>query len=69
MSNFILGYKMMAEDLLKIVGADHKKYKSVFSLGFGVWIYTETPKWWTTSGKSDKLPTEYAEAVLRAKKQ
>jgi len=109
-SNFVPGYKMMAEDVLKIVGADHKKYKSVFSLGFGVWmdydwrgkgwdttdfsknfytpaefeatvrtalkttdeyvwIYTETPKWWIASGKSDKLPTEYAEAVIRAKKQ
>ncbi len=32
-----------------------------------VWIYTETPRWWTASGKSEKLPQEYIQAVLRAK--
>ena len=31
-----------------------------------VWIYTETPKWWTASGQSEKLPQEYVQAVLRA---
>ena len=34
-----------------------------------VWVYTEEPKWWTASGNSDKLPKEYADAVMRAKKQ
>jgi hypothetical protein len=108
-SLFAPGYKMMAEDVLKIVNADHTKYRSVFSFGFGVWmdynwrelgwdvsdssknfytpeefmttintalkssdeyvwIYTETPKWWTASGKPDKLPQEYADAVMAGKK-
>jgi len=106
---FTPGYKIMAEDVLKIVKADHDKYRSVFSFGFGVWmdcdwrkngwdvtdfsknfytpdefkatlatalktsdeyvwVYTETPRWWTASGKSDKLPQEYFDATMRAKK-
>jgi len=105
-SRFATAYKMMSEDVLKIV-ANPKKYKSVFSLGFGVWmdngwrqhgwdtenfkdnfytpeafevtlntaiktadeyvwIYTETPKWWTSSGQPAKLPQEYVQAVRRA---
>jgi hypothetical protein len=31
-----------------------------------VWIYTETPRWWTPSGQSANLPQEYVQAVLRA---
>jgi hypothetical protein len=33
-----------------------------------VWVYTETPRWWTSSGKSEKLPKEYFQALLNAKK-
>ena len=33
-----------------------------------VWIYTETPRWWTSSGGPEKLPKEYAQALLHAKK-
>jgi len=105
-SRFAKTYKMMTEDVLEIV-ADPRKYKSVFSLSFGVWmdngwrqngwdtknfednfytpeafeatvstavktadeyvwIYTETPKWWTASGQPEKLPQEYVQAVQRA---
>ncbi|MFQ6039874.1 MAG: hypothetical protein ACE5PV_03375 [Candidatus Poribacteria bacterium] len=108
-SRFATTYKMMTEDVLKIV-ANPQKYKSVFSLGFGVWmdngwrregwntknfennfytpeafeatlstalktsdeyvwIYTETPRWWTASGKPEKLPQEYVKAVWRALKK
>jgi hypothetical protein len=31
-----------------------------------VWIYTETPKWWTASGVADKLPKAYEDALRRA---
>jgi hypothetical protein len=31
-----------------------------------VWIYTETPKWWTAAGKPDKLPAAYDAALRRA---
>lgn len=106
-SKFKIGYKMMFEDVLPIIKADHEKYKFIFSFGFGiwmdcywrevgwhtddfnknfyspeafektvttalktadeyVWIYTETPRWWTDSGKSDKLPQEYSDALKRA---
>jgi hypothetical protein len=30
-----------------------------------VWIYTETPRWWTAEGKPAKLPKAYDEAVRR----
>lgn len=36
-SRFAKAYKMMTEDVLKIV-ANPQKYKSVFSFGFGVWM-------------------------------
>lgn len=106
-SRFAGAYTMMTTDVLPIV-ANPEKYKSVFSLGFGVWmdngwrqngwdtenfdnnfytpaafeatlgtalktadeyvwIYTETPRWWTASGQSAKLPPEYVQAVLRAR--
>jgi hypothetical protein len=32
-----------------------------------VWIYTETPRWWSKEGKPAKLPGAYAEAVRRAR--
>jgi hypothetical protein len=31
-----------------------------------VWIYTETPKWWTANGRPDKLPEGYVQAVRNA---
>jgi hypothetical protein len=31
-----------------------------------VWIYTETPRWWSAEGKPQKLPKPYEEAVRRA---
>ncbi len=31
-----------------------------------VWIYTETPRWWTQAGGPEKLPAAYAEAIRRA---
>ncbi|HEY8750646.1 MAG TPA: hypothetical protein VIM11_21860 [Tepidisphaeraceae bacterium] len=31
-----------------------------------VWIYSETPKWWTASGKPDKLPDAYDLALRKA---
>jgi len=109
-SKFDVGYKMMSEDVLPIVHADHKKYRSIFSFGFGiwmdcnwrekgwhtddfsknfytpeefektvataiktadeyVWIYTETPRWWTDAGKPDKLPQEYFDVLKRVMKK
>lgn len=32
-----------------------------------VWIYSETPRWWTESGGPAKLPKAYDEALRRAK--
>ncbi|MBI4584692.1 MAG: hypothetical protein HY717_11820 [Planctomycetes bacterium] len=32
-----------------------------------VWIYTETPRWWTAAGKPEKLPQAYVEAVVQAR--
>jgi hypothetical protein len=31
-----------------------------------VWIYTETPKWWTEQGGPQKLPAAYDAALRRA---
>jgi hypothetical protein len=34
-----------------------------------VWIYTESPRWWTNpDGKPDKLPDAYVEAVRKARR-
>lgn len=107
-SRFAKTYRMMTEDMLKIVNADVEKYRAIFSFGFGVWmdngwrqngwdtenfsknfytpeefgatlsaalktsdeyvwIYTETPRWWTGSGSSEKLPGEYFESVMSTK--
>jgi hypothetical protein len=33
-----------------------------------VWIYTETPRWWSDTGKQ-KLPAEYEAALQRAKEE
>jgi hypothetical protein len=33
-----------------------------------VWIYTETPRWWTGSGRPSNLPDAYAAAVRAARK-
>jgi hypothetical protein len=32
-----------------------------------VWIYSETPRWWSTEGNTVKLPQAYAEGLRRAK--
>jgi len=32
-----------------------------------VWIYSETPRWWTEEGRPAKLPAAYAEALRRAR--
>jgi hypothetical protein len=32
-----------------------------------VWIYTETPRWWTPAGGPTKLPAEYDAALRRAR--
>ncbi len=32
-----------------------------------VWIYTETPRWWTASGMSSQLPEPYVKAVRNAR--
>jgi hypothetical protein len=32
-----------------------------------VWLYTETPSWWSGSGKPVKLPEAYIESVRRAR--
>jgi hypothetical protein len=32
-----------------------------------VWVYSETPRWWSTEGKSIKLPAAYDAALRRAK--
>lgn len=31
-----------------------------------VWIYSETPRWWSREGKPEKLPEEYGESLRRA---
>ena len=33
-----------------------------------VWVYTETPRWWSASGKPEKLPLEYDAALRNALK-
>ncbi|MFO0892736.1 MAG: hypothetical protein U0790_26795 [Isosphaeraceae bacterium] len=33
-----------------------------------VWVYTETPRWWTPAGKPAQLPEAYAEAVRDARR-
>ena len=33
-----------------------------------VWVYTETPRWWSAEGKPVKLPVAYVEALWRARK-
>jgi hypothetical protein len=33
-----------------------------------VWIYSETPRWWTASGGPKDLPAEYAAALRRARR-
>jgi hypothetical protein len=33
-----------------------------------VWIYTETPRWWTEEGKRVKLPDAYDAAIRRARR-
>jgi len=33
-----------------------------------VWIYSETPRWWSKEGHPVKLPSPYEEAVRRARK-
>ena len=32
-----------------------------------VWIYTETPRWWTDEGKAKALPEAYVKAIRRAR--
>ncbi len=32
-----------------------------------VWIYTETPRWWSDKGGPVKVPPAYAEALRRAR--
>jgi hypothetical protein len=32
-----------------------------------VWVYTETPRWWTESGQPSKLPAAYADALRRSR--
>lgn len=32
-----------------------------------VWIYSETPRWWSAEGKAIKLPPAYGDALRRAK--
>lgn len=32
-----------------------------------VWVYSETPRWWSTNGAPVKLPEAYAEALRRAR--
>lgn len=32
-----------------------------------VWIYTETPRWWSATGKSEKLPDAYVNEIRDAK--
>jgi hypothetical protein len=32
-----------------------------------VWIYSETPRWWSAEGPPVKLPADYGYALLKAK--
>jgi hypothetical protein len=100
-------YEAMSSKVQPFVGADFKRYREVFSFGFGiwmdydwrkkgwddqdvsknyyspegfektvtaalkttdeyVWIYTETPRWWSADGKPVKLPAAYDAALRRA---
>lgn len=34
-----------------------------------VWIYTETPRWWSEKGEPVKLPPAYAEALRKARRK
>jgi hypothetical protein len=106
---FTEAYKTMSQGLASIV-ADSKKYREVFSFGFGlwldrdwrkngwetndlsknyfipetfekslraaletadeyVWIYTETPRWWSKEGGPVKMPDAYDAAVRRAREK
>jgi hypothetical protein len=33
-----------------------------------VWVYSETPRWWSQEGKPVKLPEAYSAALRRARK-
>jgi hypothetical protein len=33
-----------------------------------VWVYTETPRWWSEKGESIALPSTYADAIRRVHK-
>lgn len=33
-----------------------------------VWIYTETPRWWTAQGQTKALPPQYVQAIARARR-
>jgi hypothetical protein len=34
-----------------------------------VWVYSETPRWWSAEGKPVKLPPAYHAALRRARDQ
>jgi hypothetical protein len=34
-----------------------------------VWIYTETPRWWSEEGTRVQLPDAYVEAIRRARSE
>ena len=47
---------------------EHSVRKALATADDYVWIYTETPRWWTPpDGKPAKLPQPYIDAVRRAK--
>ena len=33
-----------------------------------VWVYSETPRWWSKEGRRVKLPEAYVDAIRRAKR-
>jgi hypothetical protein len=62
-------YKTMREGVLPFVGADHQKYRQVFSMGFGIWMDNQHRKvGWNTEDHSKNYftPEQFERSARKA---
>lgn len=62
-------YKTMREGVLPFVGADHQKYRQVFSMGFGIWMDNQHRNvGWNTEDHSKNYftPQEFERSARKA---